>query len=183
MGAQSGAAKRAQTSFILDDAFVWNLRSLSESRYLLEALLSSAVCCSNLYENARPSWTLLLDFPSELPQTGFHLIPCFHMAKLYPSFSLFSHQPSPSIVKKHTICFQELMLSIKVREEVYKIHFCHGQCHFFATSPEGGLYHIGILLQGSFFLSFFRRRIVSYFLSQGNAGALANDLWAICRKN
>ena len=33
---------------------------------------------------------------------------------------------------------------------MYKIHFCHGQCYFFATSVEGSLYHIGILLQGSF---------------------------------
>ena len=153
MGAQSGAAKRTQTSFILDDAFVWNLRSLSESRYLLEALLSSAVCCSNLYENARPSWTLLLDFPSELPQTGFHLIPCFHMAKLYPSFSLFSHQPSPSIVKKTHNLFPGVdVVNISRRRSVQNT-FLPRSMHFFATSVEGSLYHIGILLQGSF--SFF----------------------------
>ena len=110
-------------------------------------MLSSAVCCSNLYENARPSWTLLLDFPSELPQTGFHLIPCFHMAKLYPSFSLFSHQPSPSIVKKTHNLFPGVdVVNISKRRSV--------QNTFLPQSM-------------SIFCNFSRRRIVSYWYVRG----------------
>ena len=124
-----------------------------------------------------------IGFSLRTPTNWLSLDPLFpHGKTLSFFFPLFPPTITINCKKTHNLFPGVDVVNISKRRSVQNT-FLPRSMHFFATSVEGSLYHIGILLQGSFFLFFFRRRIVSYFLSQGNAGALANDLWAICRKN